>query len=187
MRNQETSQLIFEKSRAGRRAMRMPACDVDSPELDELIPGEHLATEPPPLPQLSEPDVVRHYTNISTTNMSVDTHFYPLGSCTMKHNPKRNEAMAALPGLLHTHPYQPDATLQGLLQLLYELQGMFAEIAGLPAVSLQPAAGAQGELTALMVAAAYFRDIGQHRTKVLTPDSAHGTNPASARWPVSKH
>jgi glycine dehydrogenase subunit 2 len=129
---------------------------------------------------VTEPDVVRHFTNLSTLNMSVDTHFYPLGSCTMKHNPKRNERLANLPGIANLHPYQPDDTVQGLLQLLHELQDMFAEISGLPAVSLQPAAGAHGELTALMVAAAYFDDIGEKRTKVLAPDSAHGTNPASA-------
>ncbi len=112
--------------------------------------------------------------------MSVDTHFYPLGSCTMKYNPKRNERLANLPGLANLHPYQSESTLQGMLELLFELQQMLAEIAGLPAVSLQPAAGAQGEMTALLVAAAYFRDRGQPRTQVLAPDSAHGTNPASA-------
>jgi glycine dehydrogenase subunit 2 len=112
--------------------------------------------------------------------MSIDSNFYPLGSCTMKYNPKRNERLAALPGFLAQHPYQDESTLQGLLALLYDLQEMLAEIAGLHAVSLQPAAGAQGELTALLVAAAYFRDLGQTRTKVLIPDSAHGTNPASA-------
>jgi glycine dehydrogenase subunit 2 len=112
--------------------------------------------------------------------MSVDTHFYPLGSCTMKYNPKRNERIAALPGIADLHPHQPQQTLQGLLRMLYDLQAMLAEIAGLPAVSLQPAAGAHGELTALMTAAAYFRDQKAARTKVLAPDSAHGTNPASA-------
>jgi glycine dehydrogenase subunit 2 len=112
--------------------------------------------------------------------MSVDTHFYPLGSCTMKYNPKRNERIAAMPGWAQLHPYQPEETLQGMLQLLFEMQRMLAEIAGLDAVSLQPAAGAHGEWTALLVAAAYFRDLGQQRGKVLIPDSAHGTNPASA-------
>jgi glycine dehydrogenase subunit 2 len=125
--------------------------------------------------------VLRHFTKLSALNMSVDTHFYPLGSCTMKYNPKRNERVASLSGLADVHPYQPDSTVQGLLRLLYELQEMLAEISGLPAVSLQPAAGAQGELTALMVAAAHFRELGEKRTNVLTPDSAHGTNPASAR------
>jgi glycine dehydrogenase subunit 2 len=145
-----------------------------------LIPGTHLAPSPPPLPELGELDVVRHYTNLSTLNMSIDSNFYPLGSCTMKYNPKRNERLAALPGLAAQHPYQDESTLQGLLRILFELQEILAEIAGLDAVSLQPAAGAQGELTALLVAAAYFRDKGQRRSQVLIPDSAHGTNPASA-------
>ena len=112
--------------------------------------------------------------------MAIDANFYPLGSCTMKYNPKRNERLAALPGLGAQHPYQDDSTLQGLLAILYELQADLAEIAGLHAVSLQPAAGAQGELTALLVAAAYFRAKDETRTQVLVPDSAHGTNPASA-------
>ncbi|HID21328.1 MAG TPA: aminotransferase class V-fold PLP-dependent enzyme, partial [Planctomycetaceae bacterium] len=148
--------------------------------LSELIPAEWRAAAPPPLPELSEPDVVRHFANLSTQNMSVDTHFYPLGSCTMKYNPKRNERLANLPGLIDLHPYQAEADVQGLLELLWELQQTLAEIAGLPAVSLQPAAGAQGELTALLIAAAYFRERGEHRTKVIFPSSAHGTNPASA-------
>jgi glycine dehydrogenase subunit 2 len=146
----------------------------------ELLPREAIATQPPPLPELTEPDLVRHFTNLSTLNMSVDTHLYPLGSCTMKYNPKRNERLAGLPGLVDLHPYQPDSTLQGLLEILYGLQEMLAEISGLEAVSLQPAAGAHGELTALLVAAAYFRDRKEHRSRVLIPDVAHGTNPASA-------
>lgn len=181
MRNTQATQLIFELSKPGRRSSQLPDCDVDAPEVSEFLPEAALADEPPPLPELAEPDVVRHYTNLSTMNMSVDTHFYPLGSCTMKYNPKRNEQLAALPGWLDLHPYQPESTVQGVLQLLYELQHDLGEISGLPAVSLQPAAGAQGELTALMVAAAHFRAKGENRTKVLIPDSAHGTNPASAR------
>ena len=180
MRNTRATQLLFELSKPGRRAMVMPAIDVPEVPLDELIPADALAHDLPPLPELAEPDVVRHFTNLSTQNMSVDTHFYPLGSCTMKYNPKRNERLASLPGMIDLHPYQPEQTLQGLLKLLHELQEMLAEIAGLEAVSLQPAAGAHGELTALMVAAAYFRSRGEKRHKVLAPDSAHGTNPASA-------
>ncbi len=180
MRNPEATCILFELSKPGRRAARLPECDVPAQPLDRLLPGAALADAPPALPELSEPDVVRHFTNLSTQNMSVDTHFYPLGSCTMKYNPKRNERLAALPGLSDLHPYQRVESLQGILELLYELQEMLAEIAGLPAVSLQPAAGAQGELAALLVAAAYFRDQGEQRTKVLVPDSAHGTNPASA-------
>ena len=181
MRNRQATQLIFELSRVGRRAVRLPPCDVPERPLDELVPGHHLAEEPPPLPEVTEPEVVRHFTNLSTLNMSVDTHFYPLGSCTMKYNPKRNEAMASLPGIVDLHPCQPDETVPGMLALLFGLQEMLAEISGLPAVSLQPAAGAHGELTALMVAAAHFRNRGEERPRVLVPDSAHGTNPASAK------
>jgi glycine dehydrogenase subunit 2 len=180
VRNHQASKLIIELSKPGRRGAKLPECDVPIAEVEQLIPSEHLAATAPALPEVTEPEVIRHYTNLSTLNMSVDTHFYPLGSCTMKYNPKRNERMASLPGIADLHPYQPEATLQGLLRLLYELQHMLAEISGLPAVSLQPAAGAHGELAALMTAAAYFRDTGQKRTKVLAPDSAHGTNPASA-------
>lgn len=182
MRNQQATQLVFELSRVGRRGTRLPDCDVPSDEpIESLIPADQLATEPPPLPEVTEADVVRHFTNLSTRNMSVDTHFYPLGSCTMKYNPKRNERLAGLAGLAQIHPLQPDETIQGVLEILYAVQEMLAEISGLPAVSLQPAAGAHGELTALLVAAAYFRERGEKRSVVLIPDSAHGTNPASAQ------
>lgn len=180
MRNQQATRLIFEMSRPGRRAAVLVPADLPVPAAEELLPVEHLAAAPPPLPELAEGDVVRHFVNLSTQNMSVDTHFYPLGSCTMKYNPKRNERLGSLPGFVAAHPLQDEATIQGWLRLLYELQGMLAEISGLPGVSLQPAAGAHGELTALMVAAAHFRALGQTRDVVLTADSAHGTNPASA-------
>jgi glycine dehydrogenase subunit 2 len=180
MRNTQSTQLLFELSKPGRRATRWPRNDVPEVPLDQLLPAAARAAQPPPLPELAEPEVIRHFTNLSTLNMSVDTHCYPLGSCTMKYNPKRNERVAALPGIANLHPYQSEESLQGLLQLLYELQQYLMEISGLHAVSLQPAAGAQGELTALFVAAAYFRDRGEERTRVLIPDSAHGTNPASA-------
>ena len=157
-----------------------PACDVPARPLAELLPAQHLAQQSPDLPELTEPDVIRHFTNLSTLNMSVDTHFYPLGSCTMKYNPKRHERLASLPGLIDLHPYQDEASQQGMLSILFELQEMLGEIAGLPAVSLQPAAGAHGEMTALLTAAAYFHERGEQRTKVLFPQSAHGTNPASA-------
>lgn len=181
MRNQQHTKLLFELSRPGRRAHRLPALDVPAEPIESLLPSDALAAAPPPLPELAEGDVVRHFTNLSTLNMSVDTHFYPLGSCTMKYNPKRNERLASLPGLVDVHPLQDDATVQGLLRMMFELQQMLAEISGLPGVSLQPAAGAHGELAALMVAAAYFRRKGEDRPVVLTADSAHGTNPASAR------
>ena len=180
MRNTLATQTLFELSRPGRRGGRLPDCDVPTAPLDTSLPAAALAKAPPDLPELTEPATVRHFTNLSTLNMSVDTHFYPLGSCTMKYNPKRHERIAAWPHFANLHPYQPDDTIQGLLSILYELQEMLAEIAGLDSTSLQPAAGAHGELTALMVAAAYFRDMGEQRTKVLAPDSAHGTNPASA-------
>ena len=180
MRNTQATQLLFELSKPGSRAVRLPDCDVPVRPIEDLLPPGTLAPQPPPLPELAEPDVVRHFVNLSTQNMSVDAHFYPLGSCTMKYNPKRNERLAGLPGMVDLHPYQPESTLQGLLELLYRSQQMLAEIGGLPAVSLQPAAGAQGEMTALLVAAAYFRDHGEQRSVVLIPDGAHGTNPASA-------
>ncbi|MBN1393879.1 MAG: aminomethyl-transferring glycine dehydrogenase subunit GcvPB [Pirellulales bacterium] len=180
MNNTLSTQLLFELSKPGCRAAQLPECDVPTKPIDQLLPKDSLSNTAPPLPELSEPDVVRHFTNLSTRNFSVDTHFYPLGSCTMKYNPKRNERLAALPGMADLHPYQPESTLQGMLALLHQCQHMLAEIAGLPAVSLQPAAGAHGEMTAMLVAAAYFRDRGEKRTTVLIPDSAHGTNPASA-------
>lgn len=180
MRNTRSTVPIFELSKPGRRATTFPKSDVPDVPLAKLLPAGALAEKAPDLPELAEPDVVRHFTNLSTLNMSVDTHFYPLGSCTMKHNPKRNERLASLPGMLDLHPLQPEESLQGMLELLYELQQMLAEIAGLPAVSLAPAAGAHGEMTSLLAASAYFHERGEQRGKVLAPDSAHGTNPASA-------
>ncbi|MBI1309829.1 aminotransferase class V-fold PLP-dependent enzyme [bacterium] len=179
MRNTQATKLLFELSQAGRRGNEFPRPDVPDAVAD-CLPAKFLSDERPALPELTEPDVIRHFTNLSTLNMSVDTHYYPLGSCTMKYNPKRHERLASLPGLVDLHPYQSETDLQGMLGLLFELQEMLAEIAGLPAVSLQPAAGAQGEFTALLVASAYFRDRSENRTKVLFPASAHGTNPASA-------
>lgn len=180
MHNSQSTQLLFELSNPGCTAVQLPRCDVPQRPLADLLPSEAVSQTLPPLPELSEPEVVRHFVNLSTRNFSVDTHFYPLGSCTMKYNPKRNERLASLPGLAGLHPYQPESTLQGMLALLHLAQHNLAEIAGLPGVSLQPAAGAHGEMTAMLVAAAYFRDLGQKRTTVLIPDAAHGTNPASA-------
>ncbi len=180
MRNTRSTELIFELSKPGCSGATLPECDVPLQPVADLLPQEALAAKPLPLPELPEPDIVRHFVNLSTLNMSVDTHFYPLGSCTMKYNPKRNERIAGMPGFANLHPYQGDDTIQGMLELLYQSQQMLAEIAGLPAVSLQPAAGAQGELTALLVAAAYSRDAGIKKSVVLIPDGAHGTNPASA-------
>jgi glycine dehydrogenase subunit 2 len=177
--NQSTD-LLFELSHTGRRCHHLPGCDVPVKDVAALLPANTVADAPPPLPEVGEIDLVRHFVNLSKRNMSIDTHFYPLGSCTMKYNPKRHERMAALPGMAGLHPLQEDGSCQGMLQMLWEMQNILAEIAGLDAVSLQPAAGAQGELTSLLVAAAYFHDRGEKRTRVLIPDSAHGTNPASA-------
>src|SRR5436189_825478 len=183
MRNLKSTALLFDLSQPGRRAATLPASDVPAVPVAKLLPAAAVADRPPPLPEVAEPEVVRHFTNLSTLNMSVDTHFYPLGSCTMKYNSKRNERMAALPGIADLHPLQSEDTIQGLLQLLFELQQMLAEISGLPAVSLQPAAGAHGELAALMVAAAYFRHQKMARRKLLAPVSAHRTRPASPPMP----
>ncbi len=180
MRNTISTRPLFELSFPGRRAAMLPACDVPEQELSSLLPAKSLADKTAPLPELAEGDVVRHFVNLSTMNMCVDTHFYPLGSCTMKYNPKRHERLSRTHGLGDLHPYARPEDSQGMLHLLYELQEMLGEIAGLPAVSLQPAAGAQGELAALHVASAYFKSKGENRTKVVFPSSAHGTNPASA-------
>jgi glycine dehydrogenase subunit 2 len=176
----QSTELLFEMSDPGRRCHRLPECDVPIGPVEKLLPASALADSPPPLPELGEIDLVRHFVNLSTRNMSIDTNFYPLGSCTMKYNPKRHERLSAINGVGNLHPLQTDESCQGMLALLWSMQNILAEIAGLDVVSLQPAAGAQGELTALLVAAAYFRDLGQKRTRVLIPDSAHGTNPASA-------
>ena len=181
MDKHQSTGLLFELSRSGRRCHLLPDCDVPAPAADELLPRDSLVESPPPLPEVGEIDLVRHFVNLSTKNMAIDTNFYPLGSCTMKYNPKRHERLSALPGIANLHPLQSDESCQGMLQLLWELQEILAEIAGLDAVSLQPSAGAQGELTALLVAHTYFRDRGEEgRLRVLIPDSAHGTNPASA-------
>jgi len=170
-------QLIFEKSRPGRRAGRLPAHGLPVPE----VPAELRRAEPPRLPEIAESDLVRHFTKLSTRNFGIDTGFYPLGSCTMKHNPRVNERFAALPGFRDLHPLDEESRTQGALRLCYELQEALAEITGLDAVSLQPAAGSQGEITGLMLMRAYFADRGEaeQRRKVVIPDTAHGTNPAS--------
>lgn len=180
MRNTIATQPLFDLAAPCRRATRFPAAELPASSLSDLLPAGALASSPPPLPELAEVDIVRHFVNLSTLNMCVDTHFYPLGSCTMKYNPKRHERLSRLPGIVDLHPHATEEDSQGMLALLYEMQEMLGEIAGLPAVSLQPAAGAQGEFTALLTAAAYFKDKGEKRTKVLFPSSAHGTNPASA-------
>ncbi|MGH7277911.1 MAG: aminomethyl-transferring glycine dehydrogenase subunit GcvPB [Candidatus Rokuibacteriota bacterium] len=171
--------LIFELSSPGRMAYSLPDGDVPVGETATLIPKQFLRSEAPALPEVSEFDIVRHYSRLSQMNYGVDTHFYPLGSCTMKYNPKINEDMARLPGFGRLHPLAPEASAQGALELMHELARALAEIAGMDAVSLQPAAGAQGELAGILMIRAYHLANGEKRTKVLIPDSAHGTNPAS--------
>jgi glycine dehydrogenase subunit 2 len=173
--------LIFEKSSPGRKAYSLPPCDVPADRsLDDLIPAAHRRKQPAALPEVYEVDVIRHYTALSKRNFGVDDGFYPLGSCTMKYNPKVNEDVARLPGFARIHPYQPESTVQGALELMYRLQQDLAAITGMDEVSLQPAAGAHGEWTGLMMIRAYHESRGEKRTKVLVPDSSHGTNPASA-------
>ena len=169
---------LLELSRPGRGGGKIPHPPAGA--LDRIPAGARRAN-PVALPELAEPEVVRHYVNLSTLNYSVDAGFYPLGSCTMKFNPKLNEWAARLPGFAGLHPMAPDALAQGTLQLLFELEEMLAEISGMDAVTLQPAAGAHGELTGILMIRAYHRSRGDlERTEVLVPDSSHGTNPATA-------
>jgi glycine dehydrogenase subunit 2 len=165
--------LIYEKSQPGRRASRIPRPDLPVPE----VPPELARNEPPRLPEVSEPELLRHFTELSTRNFGIDTGFYPLGSCTMKYNPRVNERVVGLPGFRDLHPLQDEDGAQGTLELMWRLQEILAEVTGLDAVSLQPAAGSQGELTGLMLMRAYFE--GEQRRGVVVPDTAHGTNPAS--------
>jgi len=170
---------IFERSVEGRRAAVLPKTDVPEKPLEDLIPKQLLRSRPAELPEISEPEIVRHYNRISRRNFDLDTGFYPLGSCTMKHNPRLNERVAALPGHARLHPAQDPKRAQGALELMWLLQASLAEICGLPHVSLQPSAGSHGELAGLLLTHAYHADRGEERTKVLTPDTAHGTNPAT--------
>ncbi|MCT4477677.1 aminomethyl-transferring glycine dehydrogenase subunit GcvPB [Peribacillus frigoritolerans] len=176
----EYNELIFEISRPGRVGSSLPDSDVDYVDINEKFPKHLIRDEPAELPEVSELQLVRHYTALSNKNHGIDNGFYPLGSCTMKYNPKINEDVARLEGFSRIHPYQPVETVQGALEVLYELQEELAVITGMDAVTLQPSAGAQGEWTGLMMVKAYHAQKGETRTKVLVPDSAHGTNPASA-------
>ncbi|MHB8656879.1 MAG: aminomethyl-transferring glycine dehydrogenase subunit GcvPB [Solirubrobacteraceae bacterium] len=170
---------IYERSVPGRRAFTAPALDVPEVPLDELLAPSLRRAEGPRLPEVSEPEIVRHYNRLSKRNFDLDTGFYPLGSCTMKHNPKLHERVAALPGHARLHPLQDPSRAQGALELMWRLQHALGEIAGLPHVSLQPSAGSHGELAGVLLTRAYHEDRGEQRTKVLTPDTAHGTNPAT--------
>jgi len=171
--------LVFELSSPGRVGFSLPESDVPGRPMAELLPKKFLRGAAPALPEVSEFDVVRHYSRLSRMNYGLDTHFYPLGSCTMKYNPRINEDMARVPGFARLHPLTRPEDAQGALQLMYDLARMLAEIAGMDAVSLQPAAGAQGEFAGVLMIRAYHASRGEKRTKVLIPDSAHGTNPAS--------
>jgi glycine dehydrogenase subunit 2 len=169
--------LIYEKSEPGRRASSLPRPDLPPGD----VPAPLRRRRPPRLPEVAEPEVVRHFTALADRTFGIDTGFYPLGSCTMKHNPRVNERVVALPGFRDLHPLQEEEGAQGALELMWRLQEILAEIVGLPAVSLQPAAGSQGELTGLMLMRAYFADRGEsdQRREIVIPDTAHGTNPAS--------
>jgi glycine dehydrogenase subunit 2 len=174
----DRARTIYEKSQTGRRAFTAPELDV--PRREDLLPDRFRRTEPAQLPEIAEPEIVRHYNRLSKRNFDLDTGFYPLGSCTMKHNPKLHERVAALPGHARLHPLQHPKRAQGALRLMWELQRALGEVAGLPHVSLQPSAGSHGELAGVLLTRAYHQAHGEHgRTKVLTPDTAHGTNPAT--------
>jgi glycine dehydrogenase subunit 2 len=171
--------LVFEQGSAGRRGFNLPELDVPSKDVSSLIEPALVRDTVSGMPELSEVDVIRHFTRLSTWNYHIDLGLYPLGSCTMKYNPKINERMARLEGFVLAHPFMPTELIQGVLEVQKTLESCLAEITGMDAVSLQPAAGAQGELTALLMIRAYHDSQGRPRKKVLIPDSAHGTNPAS--------
>ncbi len=172
--------LIFEQSRPGRTAASLPKMDVPKKALGEILPEKFFRRNPPQLPEVSEIQLVRHFTRLSQMNFCVDTHFYPLGSCTMKYNPKVNETMVGLDGFANLHPYQSEDEAQGILQLMYEMEQFLKEICGMDRFSLQPAAGAHGELLGMMLVKAYHESKGRSPSKVIVPDTSHGTNPASA-------
>jgi glycine cleavage system P protein (glycine dehydrogenase) subunit 2 len=175
-----TEPLSFEKSRAAAEPPRLPEAGLGAAEPDAILPAELLRARPPDLPRLSEPEIMRHYSRLASMNYSISEQFYPLGSCTMKYNPVANEAAAALPGFAALHPYQGEDTVQGALELMWRLEQALCAVVGVDRVTLQPAAGAHGEWTALRMIQAFHKSLGESRVEVLVPDSAHGTNPASA-------
>ncbi len=175
----EEAVTIFEKGAEGRRAFACPPLDVPAVDPEQLLPHRLRRAQGPDLPEVSEPEIVRHYVRLSKRNFDLDSGFYPLGSCTMKHNPRLHERLAALSGNARLHPLQDTELAQGALAVMWGLQRALAEISGLPHVSLQPSAGSHGELAGVLVSRAYHEDRGEDRRKVLTPDTAHGTNPAT--------
>ena len=175
-----TEPLSFEISRQSAAAPRLPEAGVTGPDLSQVFAGDQLRANPPDLPRLSEPELMRHFSRLASMNYSISEQFYPLGSCTMKYNPVVNESVAVLPGFAGLHPYQDEDSVQGALELMWRLERALCAVVGVERVTLQPAAGAHGEWTALRMIAAYHHSRGDNRTEVLVPDSAHGTNPASA-------
>ncbi len=172
--------LIFNYSRPGKWGVSLPGSERQLSRPEDILPVAYLRQSELNLPEVSEPEIVRHFTNLSTLNHHVDKDFYPLGSCTMKYNPKINDRLASLSGFSNLHPLQPLETTQGALQILFELEKYLCEIVGMAAATLQPAAGSHGELTGVMMMKKYFRERGEERRYILIPDSAHGTNPSSA-------
>lgn len=179
----KSSPLIFERSREGRYAYSLPQSDIKTDSVESILDDKFIRKNKAEFPEVAELDLVRHYTELSNKNFGVDSGFYPLGSCTMKYNPKINEKVARIPGFAESHPLQEEEQVQGSLEIVYSLQEELKEITGMDEVTLQPAAGAHGEWTALMIFKAYHLDNGEgHRDEVIVPDSAHGTNPASASF-----
>ncbi len=178
---QAVPKTIFERSRPGRRAWSLPDVPTEAPRLEDVVPERFRRTTPPGLPEVAEGGLIRHYTLLSERNFAIDNAFYPLGSCTMKYNPKVNDETAALPGFRDIHPDQPAADVQGALALLWAFERDLCEITGMARATFCPAAGAHGEITALLMWRRYFAERGEERTTVIIPDSAHGTNPASVR------
>ena len=175
----KSASIIFDKSVKGRMGVKLPASQVPSLELSENINRALLRETPAELPEITEPEVVRHFVNLSTKNHHVDKDFYPLGSCTMKYNPKINDVIASMPGFAGLHPDQPEETTQGALQLMYELEQMMKKITGMSRVTLQPSAGSQGEFVGILMMKKYHEKNGENRKYIIIPETAHGTNPAS--------
>src|SRR5215472_6436613 len=175
----QNERLVFEKSAPGKKAYKLPPLDVPAVNASELL-GDAVREDSFNLPELSEIEIIRHFTRLSTWNYAIDLGMYPLGSCTMKYNPRVNEYVARIEGLAEAHPYRPESLAQGVLEVIDLLQHCLLEITGMDAITLQPAAGAHGEFTGILLVRAWHQSRGNPRRKILIPDSAHGTNPATA-------